>query len=345
MGTQRMWRGAALLVGAATALAGCASMGTPADPGAAVPPSTGSFRAQLVEDVSVDGSAAHVEAMQRIADANGGNRASPGPGYDGSVDYVVQVLREAGFDVATPSITLRDDGAETVVRNVVAQTRTGNAASVVLAGAHLDSVPAGPGANDNASGVAALLEIALRMGGSPPLPNAVRFGFWGAEELDLDGSRGYVDSLSRSDRSALALYLNVDMAASPNAGYFVQGGVGEDESETGPPGSEVVGRTVVEEFAAVGVAAELVEFGGGSDHVPFIEAGIPTGAVFAGDEGEKTGEQAERWGGRAGADFDPCYHAACDRAERMDRTALDRFGDAIAGTVARMAESSRLVSR
>jgi aminopeptidase S len=338
-----MWRGAVLLIGAAV-LAGCASTSTPATGPDAVPPS-GPFRAQLVEAVTVDGSAAHVEALQAIADANGGNRASPGPGYDDSVDYVVRVLREAGFDVTTPSFTLRRDGVQTEIRNVVAQTRTGNAASVVLAGAHLDSVRRGPGANDNASGVAALLEIAVRMGGSPALPNAVRFGFWGAEERDLEGSRDYVESLSRSDRSALALYLNVDMAASPNAGYFVRGGAGNDESETGPPGSEVVGRTLVEEFAAAGVAAELVEFDGGSDDLSFVKAGIPTGAIFAGDEREKTGEQAERWGGRAGVDFDPCYHAACDRAEGMDLTALDRFGDAMAGTVARMAESSQRLTR
>jgi aminopeptidase S len=321
------------------ALVGCA----PAGPSTSVDP--GPFRTQIVEDVTAAGSAVHIDALQRIADANGGNRASPGPGYDASVDYVAQVLRDAGFDVTTPPVTLELDDTEVAVRNVVAQTRTGDPENVVMAGAHLDSVPEGPGVNDNGSGVAALLEIAVRMGASPSLPNAVRFGFWAAEERNFEGSVGYVSSLSRNDREGLAVYINVDMVASPNAGYFVQGGVGEDESETGPPGSEVVGRTVVEEFAAVGVAAELVEFGGGSDHVPFIEAGIPTGAVFAGDEGEKTGEQAERWGGRAGADFDPCYHAACDRAERMDRTALDRFGDAIAGTVARMAESSRLVSR
>lgn len=331
-------RGVVLLV-AVTALVACSSTGTLAsDP--VTPARPGPFRAQLVEDVSGGGSTVHVDALQRIADANGGNRASPGPGYDASVDHVAQVLREAGFDVTTPAVTaVQDDGTEAAVRNVVAQTRTGNAANVVLVGAHLDSVPEGPGANDNASGVAALLEIAVRMGGSPPLPNAVRFGFWAAEEVNFEGSVGYVDSLSRSDRDALALYLNVDMVASPNAGYFVQGGVGEDGEETGPPGSGVVAGTLVEELSAAGVSAERVGFDGGSDFVPFLEAGIPAAGVLSGDEGIKTGEQAEHWGGTVGEEFDRCYHAACDRAEGIDRTALDRFGDAIAGTVARFAES------
>jgi len=305
------------------------------------PPDPGPFRTQIVEDVTAAGSAVHVDALQRIADANSGNRASPGPGYDASVDYVAQVLRDAGFDVTTPSVTMELDDTEVAVRNVVAQTHTGNAENVVMAGAHLDSVPEGPGSNDNGSGVAALLEIALRMGANPSLPNAVRFGFWAAEEVSYEGSVGYVDSLSRSDREGLAVYINVDMVASPNAGYFVQGGVGRDEDETGPPGSEVAGRVLVEELAAAGVAAEHIAFDGGSDFAPFIEAGIPSAGVLAGDAGRKTVEQAERWGGKAGEVFDPCYHAACDRAEGIDRTALDRFGDALAGTVVRLAESPR----
>ncbi|GAA5134032.1 hypothetical protein GCM10023320_61180 [Pseudonocardia adelaidensis] len=319
-------------------LAGCAPAGT-STPERSEPPDPGTFRTQLVEDVTAAGSAVHIDALQRIADANGGNRAAPGPGYDASVDYVAQVLRDAGFDVTTPSVQLED--TEGTVRNVVAQTRTGNAENVVLAGAHLDSVPEGPGANDNGSGVAALLEIAVRMGGSPQLPNPVRFGFWAAEEQNFEGSVGYVDSLSPEDRERLAVYLNVDMVASPNAGYFVQGGVGGDLAATGPPGSDVAGRVLAEELAAVGVAAERVEFDGGSDFASFLDAGIRTGGVLAGDEGRKTGEQAERWGGKPGVEFDPCYHAACDRAEAIDRTALDRFGDALAGTIVRFAESPR----
>ena len=80
-------------------------------------------------------------------------------------------------------------------RNVIAQTKTGSTADVVMVGAHLDSVPEGPGINDNGSGVAAVLETALQLGPSPQVQNAVRFGFWGAEELGLRGSDNYVESL------------------------------------------------------------------------------------------------------------------------------------------------------
>jgi aminopeptidase S len=58
---------------------------------------------RLVAEVSGDGALPHLQALQRIADANGGNRASPGPGYAASVDYVVGVLRDAGYAVSTPT--------------------------------------------------------------------------------------------------------------------------------------------------------------------------------------------------------------------------------------------------
>ena len=95
-----------------------------------------------------------------------------------------------------------------------------------MIGAHLDSVPEGPGIVDNGSGVATLLEIATRLGADPSVQNTVRFAFFGNEENGAEGSSGYVESLSRSDREKIKLYLNVDMVASPNGGYIVQGGVG-----------------------------------------------------------------------------------------------------------------------
>ena len=63
--------------------------------------------------------------------------------------------------------------------------------NVVMAGAHLDSVTAGPGINDNGSGSAAILETALMMAKIKP-ENTLRFAWWGAEELGLVGSTAYV---------------------------------------------------------------------------------------------------------------------------------------------------------
>ena len=74
---------------------------------------------RLVADVTGANAFPHLRELQRIADDNGGNRASPGPGYDASVDYVAGILGNAGYEVSTPTYPVGD----TNVRNVIAQHR------------------------------------------------------------------------------------------------------------------------------------------------------------------------------------------------------------------------------
>jgi Zn-dependent M28 family amino/carboxypeptidase len=59
---------------------------------------TGGAAKRLADAITVDGLRAHLEALQRIADGNDGTRASGTPGYDASVDYVVDQLEEAGYE-------------------------------------------------------------------------------------------------------------------------------------------------------------------------------------------------------------------------------------------------------
>lgn len=176
--------------------------------------------------------------------------------------------------------TLRVDAKVSIVkaRNVITQTKTGSPQNVVMAGAHLDSVKEGPGINDNGSGVAAILETALQMGPSPPIQNAVRFGFWGAEELGLIGSQKYVQSLDENALKDIALYLNFDMLASPNPGYFTYDG---DQSTPPPPdqeaprvpeGSAGIERTLVSYLTIAGKTAEDTSFDGRSDYDGFTKA-------------------------------------------------------------------------
>jgi Zn-dependent M28 family amino/carboxypeptidase len=240
------------------------------------------------------------------------------------------------------TLTLATTVQETQTRNVLAQTRTGNPDEVVVAGGHLDSVPEGPGVNDNGSGTAALLETAVRLGGSPPVANAVRFAFWGAEEIGLVGSTRYVEGLSGDERARIGLYLNLDMVASPNTAYMVYDGDDSDRegAGAGPPGSAAVERALVEGLAGAGVTAASTDFTGRSDYGPFIAAGIPSGGLFTGAGEAKTSEHALLHGGTAGQPYDPCYHQACDRIDTIDRTALDRNSDAVAATVARFALST-----
>ena len=327
-----------LLVLLATACGAPAVESAPTStPSGAVP--VGPLAQQLAGAVSVDGAWVHLEALQRIADENGGNRAAGTPGYEASVEYVSGVLRAAGFEVSTPTYPASDDDGATG-RNVVAQTRTGNADAVVMIGAHLDSVEEGPGIVDNGSGVASLLEIATRLGAAPEVQNTVRFAFFGDEESGAVGSTGYVESLPAADVGKIKLYLNVDMVASPNGGYFAQGGEGRNEKRAGPPGSATIGRVLAEQLTAAGVTApEIIEFVG-DDESPFIEAGIPVGGAENGDAEEKTTRQAQDWGGQAGEVYDPCYHQACDRLDNVNRDVLDHYLRAVTGTLARFATST-----
>jgi aminopeptidase S len=279
--------------------------------------------------------------LQKIADEHGGNRASGTSGYDASVRYVVGVLRRAGFKVTTPTYEA-DDGwrSSGPERNVIAQTRTGDPGNVVMIGAHLDSVEDGPGIVDDGSGVATLLEIATELGAKPSVQNTVRFAFFGGEENGADGSTGYLDGLSAADRSKIKLYLNVDMVASPNGGYFVQGGKGRDSEAAGPAGSDTIGRVLADQLTKAGVTdPQLIEFVG-DDESPFIEAGIPVGGAENGDEERKTAREAKAWGGQASERYDRCYHDACDNIDNVNRDVLKHYLRAIAGTVAYFATST-----
>jgi Zn-dependent M28 family amino/carboxypeptidase len=220
-------------------------------------------------------------------------------------------------------------------RNVVAQTKTGLTSDVVMAGAHLDSVPEGPGINDNGSGVAAVLETALQLGSSPQIHNAVRFGFWGAEELGLIGSRKYVESLDVNALKDIALYLNFDMLASPNPGYFTYDGdqslpLDQRGSPVVPEGSAGVERSLAAYLNSAGKTPQDTSFDGRSDYDGFTLAGIPSGGLFSGAENKKTPEQARLWGGAADQPFDPNYHKSTDTLDHIDRTELGINGGGVA---------------
>ncbi len=216
--------------------------------------------------------------------------------------------------------------------NVIAETQTGRHNNVVMAGAHLDSVAAGPGINDNGTGSAALLETALQLGGSPKVNNAVRFGWWSAEELGLVGSEYYVQNLDFEEQLNIALYLNFDMIGSPNAGYFTFDGDDSDGvgAGPGPYGSGQIEAAFENYFSYTGVPLEGRDFDGRSDYGEFILQGIPAGGLFTGAEVVKTEAQADKWGGVVGQAFDKCYHQKCDNLGNVDRVALNRNSDAVA---------------
>jgi Zn-dependent M28 family amino/carboxypeptidase len=213
-----------------------------------------------------------------------------------------------------------------------------------MVGAHLDSVREGPGINDNGSGVAAVLETAVQLGSSPPVRNAVRFGFWGAEEEGLVGSTEYIEGLDVEKLKDIALYLNFDMLGSPNPGYFTYDG----DQSTLPPangvprvpeGSAGIERTLVDYLEGEGKPARDTDFNGRSDYDGFTQAGIPAGGLFSGAEDKKSVEEAELWGGQADKSFDPNYHKSGDTIDNIDRTSLEIQGRGVAYAVGLYAQN------
>jgi Zn-dependent M28 family amino/carboxypeptidase len=217
--------------------------------------------------------------------------------------------------------------------NVIAERPGVNPDNVVMAGAHLDSVTAGPGINDNGSGSAAILETALMMAKVKP-ENTLRFAWWGAEEEGLIGSTAYVDGLSQAERDRIAMYMNYDMVGSPNYIFMVyDADVSSFPPPAGvpiPPGSPAIEDVYESYYTMVGEPYDDTQFSGRSDYQAFIEAGIPSGGLFTGAEGVKTPEQAGIWGGTAGMQFDPCYHLACDSFTNANLHALGVNSDLIA---------------
>jgi Zn-dependent M28 family amino/carboxypeptidase len=220
------------------------------------------------------------------------------------------------------------EGGSNRTSNVIAEMPGDGKRETVMVGAHLDSVPEGPGINDNGSGSATVLEIALQLAESSAEPrNRVRFAFWGAEEIGLLGSRHYVEGLEEGEIEDISAYLNFDMVGSPNPVNSVY--EGPDEVE------DVFGSY----FEARDIATETNSaLDGRSDHGPFQDEGVPTGGLFSGAGGTKTEGQQEVFGGEAGAPFDACYHLACDDIENPSDESLDTLSDAAAHATAVLAQ-------
>jgi Zn-dependent M28 family amino/carboxypeptidase len=229
--------------------------------------------------------------------------------------------------------------------NVIAELEGRNDDNVVMAGAHLDSVLAGPGINDNGSGSAVLLELAEQLAKLKP-ENTLRFAWWGAEEAGLIGSTAYVNGLSQAERDRIALYLNFDMVGSPN---YIQMVYDADESSFEAPVPIPAGSTAIEDvfesfYTLLDEPYDDTAFSGRSDYQAFILNGIPSGGLFTGAEQIKTAEQQAIWGGTTGAQFDPCYHVACDTFANNNDHALDVNADAIAVAVLTYAYSTETVN-
>ncbi|UGT96120.1 M28 family peptidase [Mycobacterium intracellulare] len=272
------------------------------------------------------------------------------PGYFKQLTVPVAVVNPYGASAltgVTAPIRLVLDAVNTKItsRNVVAQTKTGSPHDVVVVGAQLDGSRAGPGINDDGSGVAAVLETARQLGPLAPVNNAVRFVFWGAEAEGLNGVMDYVFGMDRDQLNDIALYLNFTMLGSPNAGFFT-----DDGDQSGPPGPGVFAADVPEGSAGIertlagylnlaGKRPADMPLNSRADYHPFMVAGVPIGGLTTGSSQTKTTVQARLWGGQAGAPFDPNFQSPRDTVDNINREALGIVGSGVGFAVGSYAES------
>lgn len=166
--------------------------------------------------------------------------------------------------------------------------------NVVIIGAHYDSVPDGPGANDNASGVGTLLELATAVRGRQ-YPFDVVFIAFGDEDVGLVGSKKYVETLSASQRARIVAMINLDMV-----------GVGRRMEFGGDPGLVSQAQSASRQMGYP--TGELSsKLGNSSDHASFREAAVPVLFFYRSD--------------------DPNYHTSKDTADMATPINLEQAGD------------------
>jgi aminopeptidase YwaD len=221
----------------------------------------------------------------------------PVPAATISGDAGLQLVNLLQSGPLSASLNVDADTRQSSGTNVIAElpgSRPG-AGSVVFS-AHLDSVPAGPGANDNGSGSAVVLELAHALAQRSPSerPMTVRFALFGAEELGLDGSQYYVANLSDAERQALRADINLDMVGVGDQWRF---GGSNDLVQLALGAANDLGQR------ALPLTGSL---SGASDHASFLAAGVPAVFVYRVE--------------------DPNYHTAGDVAALVDPDALGQAG-------------------
>ncbi len=227
-----------------------------------------------------------------------GPRVRAGRGERLASYYIARRFRSLGYEVRTQRY--RVDGGRS--RNVIASWPGAMRYPVVI-GAHMDTVRGSPGANDNASGVAVILELARLLAGRRQA-RFVQLVAFGSEEYGRDGrhhvgSQVYVNRLGPSGRRKLAGMVSVDMIADGRPLLIGTAGIGP----------EVVARRVYREAVKAGVDARYVNTCDCSDNGPFERAGIPGALAWSG--------------------LEPDYHSPSDTPPNLNPHHLGRTGRAL----------------
>jgi hypothetical protein len=202
-----------------------------------------------------------------------------------ATQMVAQRFSDLGFEV-------KEQCYELTACNIIAEKK-GKSSEVLLVIGHLDSVGASfAGADDNASGVSVMLEMA-RVLRDVENKKTLRFVVTNGEELGLLGSSYYVRQLKKTELGKIKLVIAMDMVAYNSNGVV--------ELETNPQFEDLAlwFSHLAEKFTKLTTKITLGAWG--SDHIPFLQKGIPTLLTL------------ENWDTKT-----PCYHQECDKPDTLN---------------------------
>ena len=176
-------------------------------------------------------------------------------------------LMEDGVVEVTLSVTKDFDPSRNVIAELPGTQEDGG---LVIVGAHYDTVPDTQGANDNGSGMTALISIANRIVDNE-YPFTVKLLFFGSEEVGLIGSKHHVQQMSEEERTETIAMINFDV---PGSGTHLE--------VSGVPDLMSAAISVAEQ-ANITLSDRLTRGRSNSDHRPFGDAGIPNIIVTSND--------------------------------------------------------------
>jgi alkaline phosphatase isozyme conversion protein len=213
-------------------------------------------------------------------------------------DYIDQQFEQMGYTPSVQEFNFTRRGTTYESANVIAY-KQGKSDQQIIVGAHYDSVAAGKGTDDNASGVGVMLEVAEVLK-KVSTPYSIVFVAFGAEEGGLNGSNHYASQMSEEELKNTVGMINLDSLAVGDKMY-VHGSAGE-------AGFILEQALNIAEKKKLDIGTNLGlnphypagTTGDWSDHAPFTELGIPF-AYFESTNweiGELDGyEQTEEYGG------------------------------------------------
>jgi alkaline phosphatase isozyme conversion protein len=146
-----------------------------------------------------------------------GTRVAGTDGEKNAAQYIASAFKAIGYTPDTQTFTAAAGSQSISSANIVA-VKTGTSSQEIIVGAHYDSTDAGPGADDNASGVAVMLEVAKLVQGTTT-PYTVRFIAFGAEESGLLGSSAYLNQMSQDEFQNVIVMIDLDSLVAGDIAY------------------------------------------------------------------------------------------------------------------------------